>query len=160
MPHTITTKTVADMPIMSICAATSMHTIGADMSSLFTQVYEYVTAHGGTFAEPAFALAIYHDEQHNPERINVECGFPVTTLLPGTDAIKGRVLPGCLVATITHRGPYETLEKTYNQLFQWFPTSGFTPQFPMREYYLNDPAHVPSEELLTEILWPVQTTAP
>lgn len=160
MPHDITTRTVADMPIMSIRATTSIKNIGTDMSALFMEIYEYVAANGGVFAEPAFALALYHDEEFNPEYINVECGFPMKELIPGTARIKGRVLPGGLMATVTHQGPYEELERTYKRIFQWLPTSGFTPLSPMREYYLNDLGHVAPEELLTEILWPVQPVSP
>jgi effector-binding domain-containing protein len=61
-----------------------------------------------------------------------------------------------LCAGITYKGPYDGLEPAYKALGKWVTENGYTPLTPQRDIYLNDPATVPPEELLTEILWPVK----
>ncbi|WP_230469873.1 AraC family transcriptional regulator [Lujinxingia vulgaris] len=62
-------------------------------------------------------------------------------------------LPGGTFAVVVHRGPYETLFKTYLRLIgQWLPNSGYEASAePLLERYLNHPAHTPPEDLLTEV---------
>lgn len=64
-------------------------------------------------------------------------------------------LPGGLVATVTHTGLYGGLNATYNRIFDWFTAYGHTYAGPPREIYLNSPAEVADDELLTRIEFPV-----
>jgi AraC family transcriptional regulator len=60
-------------------------------------------------------------------------------------------------ATLTHKGPYETLGRTYRALFGgWLPQSGRELRdAPAFELYLNSPQTTRPEELLTVIHVPV-----
>ncbi|SHI53823.1 GyrI-like small molecule binding domain-containing protein [Halodesulfovibrio aestuarii] len=69
------------------------------------------------------------------------------------DGIDKRVIPEGRYASVTHRGPYETLYITYSVLFgEWLPQSGEELQdAPSLQIYLNNIDETPAEELLTEI---------
>jgi AraC family transcriptional regulator len=59
------------------------------------------------------------------------------------------------VAAVMHKRPYEKLEETYRALILWVEENGYETSGPPEELYLNDPAKVPTDELLTEIRFPV-----
>ena len=64
-------------------------------------------------------------------------------------------VPGGLVATTVHVGPYGEVGKAYTALQKWMTDNGRRPAGMVRETYLNDPGTVPAEELLTQIDWPI-----
>ena len=80
---------------------------------------------------------------------------PVVISKEGREIVTCYELPGGPMATAVHKGPYETSESTYNELFAWIEAHGRTITGPIREVYLNDPAEVGEEEILTEIYVPV-----
>jgi len=57
---------------------------------------------------------------------------------------------------VLHTGPYSGVGKAYERLFAYMNEHCLVPAGPSRELYLNDPAEVPEEELLTEVQFPVQ----
>ncbi|PIE76640.1 hypothetical protein CSA17_01140 [bacterium DOLJORAL78_65_58] len=69
-----------------------------------------------------------------------------------------QVLPGGCFAQTTHFGPYENLSITYSRLLgQWLPASGRRfKQEVIREVYLNDPQTAEPEDLVTDILLPLE----
>lgn len=64
-----------------------------------------------------------------------------------------KVIEGGLFAIFRHKGPYNTLNTTYNQIYeQWLPGSGYELRdVPPREVYLNDPEKSKPEDLKTDI---------
>ena len=65
-------------------------------------------------------------------------------------------LPGGRMLRATHKGPYETLETTYNVIFAWMAEHGREVIGPIREVYPNDPHEVAAKDILTEIYVPVK----
>jgi AraC family transcriptional regulator len=65
-------------------------------------------------------------------------------------------LPAMTVASLLHRGPYESIEPTYRALDGWIEEQGYLVAGPPREVYMSDPESVPPEEYLTEVQVPVQ----
>lgn len=64
-------------------------------------------------------------------------------------------VPGGTVAWLIHRGAYEELGIAYHALSAWAQEHGHEQGAPLREIYLNDPAEVTTEELETEVLFPI-----
>ena len=60
-----------------------------------------------------------------------------------------------LVAFATHRGPYETVAKTYDELMAWIEANGFAIAGPPEELYFSDPQITAPADYLTEIRIPV-----
>ena len=67
-------------------------------------------------------------------------------------------LPGGRYAVFVHKGPYEVLWKTWDQIYHdWFPESGFTLRDAMPyEVYVRNKQEFPPQELITEIYIPIQ----
>ena len=81
--------------------------------------------------------------------------MPVVPGAEGGDRVTLEEVPGGLVATTVHVGPYAEVCNAYTALQQWMTDNGRRPAGMVRETYLNDPATVPAEELLTQIDWPI-----
>lgn len=95
-------------------------------------------------------VMLYYDEEFNPDRVDVEAGWPVTDAKLAT-----ATLPLTRAVSCTHTGPYEGLEKAYRAVFAWINENGYRAVFPAREVSVNDPQVTPPEQLLTEIIIPV-----
>ena len=79
----------------------------------------------------------------------------VPTAGPDAQGLGTKPVPGKLVASTTHKGPYEDIEPTYFALTQWVADNGYEIVGPPEEIYFSDPATVPPEEYITEIRFPV-----
>jgi len=86
----------------------------------------------------------------------VEVVWPVTGTVTGSGDIEVYTLPGGKMVRTFHKGPYETCEYTYLALFSWIEKHHLQITGPIREIYPNDPREVKPEEILTEIMVPVQ----
>jgi AraC family transcriptional regulator len=69
-----------------------------------------------------------------------------------------KVLDGGNYAIFRHKGPYEGLSNTYDQIYlNWLPDSGYDLRdTPPLEFYLNDPGRTKPENLKTDIYVPVK----
>ena len=85
----------------------------------------------------------------------MEVGWPVSGTVNGSREIAVYELPGGKMVRTIHRGPYESCEPTYLQLFAWIEKKGFQTAGPIREIYPNDPREVKPEDIITEILVPI-----
>lgn len=75
---------------------------------------------------------------------------------PDTSRIGLKHVPATLAAHAMHKGPYETVAPTYEMLWRWIGENGYVPAGPPMERYYSDPAEVPPEEYLTEVVVPVR----
>lgn len=160
LAYDVGVREVSSTKVMSIRSITSMKTIGEDMGKIFGELYDYVSKNGGQFSGECFD--IYHDEEFNPERIDVECCFSVLETIPENDRVKGRTVEGGLMAYTLHKGPYDQLEGAYTAIMKWIEENGYVPLPKMRDLYLNGPdcEEVKGpEDYKTEILWPVKKKA-
>lgn len=64
-------------------------------------------------------------------------------------------VPAALAVSATHVGPYETIEPTYREVWDFMSAEGYAPAGPPIERYFSDPAEVPPEEYVTEVTIPV-----
>lgn len=105
--------------------------------------------------EPRMPIFCMNEEPDGEERFVAHAcaGFdPPAPRLPHADIDE---LPGGPMAWLTHRGSYEELGVAYHALHAWVQEHGHEPRGLVREVYLNDPADVPPEALLTELWLPV-----
>jgi effector-binding domain-containing protein len=132
-------------------APVTMATIGDGVGRAFGVLMEHGGRTGAQWAGPPFILY--------PEACDGE--FEITVCMPvvpgadGGDAVTLERVPGGLVATTVHVGPYSEVGKAYTALQKWMTDNGRRPAGMVREIYLNDPNTVAAEELLTEIDWPI-----
>ncbi len=109
----------------------------------------------GLFQKPGAAmLGIYHDDPATTakEQLRADAAIVVADGVRLPDGLAELRVPGGRYACVTHIGPYESLPETWEQFMEWLPTSGHQRiDAPALEYYRNDPATVPPQELRTEI---------
>jgi effector-binding domain-containing protein len=85
----------------------------------------------------------------------IEVAIPVHQTVAEEGDIKLYELPGGKMAKTIHRGPYENCKITYDKIFAWLEKNNEKITAPIREVYLNDPATVKPEEIITEIYVPI-----
>ena len=114
----------------------------------------------GVFAPGASYIGIGHDDPSTtpPERIRYDACVTVAPDFEAPGEAMVSEIPGGDYAVVVHKGPYEELMKTYMWLYGvWLPQSGREASLrPGYEVYLNDPAKVAPDELLTEINVPLE----
>ncbi len=124
-----------------------------ELPLLLRGLLEELLAKGGVCA--GAPVILYHDnfyeESFNPERVDVEAAWPVAD-----PDLANNILPAILVAGCTYVGPYDGLENAYEAVMAWLNENGYKAQFPTREVSLNDPSTTPPEQLVTQILIPVE----
>src|SRR5450631_67634 len=88
--------------------------------------------------------------------VEVAAGFPVSAAIEPAGAVVPLELPGGQAATIVHVGPYDSMEKTYEQIREWMAGQGFSPADHVWEVYLSDPSTESDPSAWrTQIFWPV-----
>ena len=133
----------------------------ADIAVLFPELFEYICGNGIEIAGmPMFLCheagkeeAIAADQAGTAD---LEVAVPVAGEPEGSGDIKRYTIPGGKMARTFHKGPYEACEPTYMELFGWIIEHNLKIVGPIRELYHNDPNEVKPEEILTEILAPVE----
>lgn len=134
--------------------------IAAAIAEVLPLVFRYAQGHEIAVVGPPFVRYIDPD----PDRMTYEPGMPIATRVDeavGKEAREAEglslgLLPGGLVATTVHIGPYEGLHEAYRAIEQWMTEEGMTPAGKPWESYLTDPSSVPDpSEWRTEVCWPV-----
>ena len=134
-----------------------------DLGQLFGEhlpnVAHGIADRGGEPAGPPYGR--YHE--FGPERVDVEIGIPVAVpigdLRPLEACEPGELgaseLPGGPVAVTVHRGSYDSLKQAYDGLEEWIRTQGRGHGAEPWESYVDDPEEVATDELRTEVCWPL-----
>lgn len=132
-----------------------------EIATMIGAVYQYIAEQGGVPIGPPIYVGHEMSEDEATEankagNADLEVAAPVMGDIAESGDINVYELPGGTMAKIVHRGPYEECKTTYGKLFMWIDQNNRQVTGPIREVYLNDPAQVPPEELLTEIYVPIQ----
>jgi len=106
---------------------------------------------------PEYCFNIYHDGEYKEKNIDVEICEAV--VVPGKDTkdLKFKTFPSVKAACILHKGPYESLGRSYGIIINWLKDNNYEPANFFRESYIdgcwnkNDPY-----DWLTEIQVPVK----
>jgi effector-binding domain-containing protein len=149
--HDIQVKEIPAQLALTVHARVSLATIPQSMGEAFGAIMAHAQAGGGQFAGPPFCL---YPEPPGDDFGIVVC-LPVAPGATAGEGVQLEEVPGGLVATTLHTGPYSAMEETYGAMEAWMAANGKRPAGPPREVYLNDAMTVPEGELLTEIDWPI-----
>jgi len=102
-------------------------------------------------------MTVYHDHEYRELDADLEVAVPVTGKVTLSDpSFEVRNLPSRRVASLVHKGSYETIGPAYAKLYDYVVRSGLELSGPMMDVYLNDPNTVEPDEILTEIQAPVK----
>ena len=114
------TKQIEAQQFAGIRTTATMDKIGEVMGPLFGEVFGHIQQNGQQPAGMPFAL--YHSMDGNS--VDLECGIPVASPVPGTDRVLAGELPAGTMATVTHMGPYDNLPQTWSALTEWMSVTG------------------------------------
>lgn len=105
-------------------------------------------------------IGVPHDNPHvtPPDKLRFDCCVMVTGRMAPAGEIGLREIGGEVYATTTHYGAFDRLVETYAWLGGSFmPSAGLTPRRAAAiEIYLTNPQTTPPEQLLTDILLPIE----
>jgi len=159
MSYQVVTRTLAAQPVLLARRRVGRTEIAGAIGEVVGLVFQ-------TAQERGIAL------QGHPFTRYPEFGPGLVTLEPGMrvadggsasgvssndpNGVRGDELPGGLVATTLHRGPYDRLGEAYAALETWIDANGFRPRAAPWESYVTDPAENPEPSTWeTEVFWPV-----
>ena len=137
---------------VSIRTSTPLAKLPEVVGSCYEEIMQYLGPKG---IQPVGApFSIYYNMDMS--NLDVEIGFPVATKVEGRGRVRPGRIPGGKCAVTVHVGPYETIGETYERLTAYVKEQGLETAAFCYEYYLNDPAQTPPEELETEIYFPIK----
>jgi effector-binding domain-containing protein len=160
----ITEPVIKDIPTVRALSLRERGSYQETIPRMIRELFTYVCPEDGQ--QPAARIAgpvtfVCHDEEYRETDADIEVAIPITGSfsLDGT-AVEVVNLPGGRFLSVLHTGPYPGVGKAYERLFAYLNEHRLVPVGPSRELYLNDPAEVPEEELLTEVQFPVEDLPP
>jgi len=84
--------------------------------------------------------------------LDIEMGFPVAEEIEGKGTVVKSQVPAGRYAVCMYKGPYSDIGSAYDAVMLWLEENSLQYSGTAYEFYLNDPASVPPEELLTKIM--------
>ncbi|MGI6421330.1 MAG: GyrI-like domain-containing protein [Syntrophomonadaceae bacterium] len=84
--------------------------------------------------------------------LDIEVGFPVAEALVEKGEIKPGIIPAGKQLSCLYQGPYNQIEPAYNAIMDYAAANNYALTGVCYEFYLNDPADTPENELLTKIV--------
>ena len=118
-------------------------------------IIQYAGANGLAPSGPPFVG--YHNM--DMQDLDIEIGFPFSTVLSGQGEVQAGTLPGGKAAECLHVGPYDKIAAAYEALQEWLEEKGHLPTGIAYEFYLNDPQTTRPEELRTQVVFPLKEHA-
>lgn len=137
--------------VLSIRTHTSIQELPQTLGKAYGAIEQYLGEIGEIPGGAPF-VAYYNMDMQN---LDIEAGFPVLKQLVGRGEIQSSVIPGGEKATCIYTGPYNEIASAYEELSAWITRQGYRASGVAYEFYLNDPAETPPQELQTQILFPL-----
>ncbi len=103
------------------------------IGSLFDELFAYLGGQGVS----GMAVGIDHNTEYMERDPDMEAAVYLEAPVPEGGRVKLRTLPGGLVASTIHKGPYEGMSQAYAALMTWLEPSGYKPVGQSRELYLH-----------------------
>ena len=98
-------------------------------------------------------LCLYYDGEYREDDADFEPCMPVRKQVEA-DGIDIREIPGGRCVSLVHKGPYDTLGRSYQRVIAYVREHGYQMQLPTREVYLKGPGMIfkgNPKKYLTEI---------
>lgn len=119
-----------------------------------------ILQHANAWADMRGSIGVYY---YNPEpvseaefRSHAGAVWAEGAVIP--EGLEEVQVPACRAAVLTHKGPYDGLAAAWDALAGgWVKDNGAVPTGQLAyEVYLNEPSQVAPEELLTELVLPIE----
>jgi AraC family transcriptional regulator len=157
MAYSILKKELEPQPVLIVRRRVKRSEIAATIGEVLPHIFIYAQQHGIALAGLPFTR--YVEMGHG--LITMEPGMRVVS--PGTAGqgeIVADILPGGLLATTVHAGPYDKLPDAYAAIEQWMESEGLVAAGAPWGSYLNAPSDFPdSKDWKTGVFWPMASKA-
>ena len=119
------------------------------------ELNDVIDACGGKRVVPCMML-YYNNEALGPW--DIEVVEPIAKAFVPTGRVRVYELPGCeQMASVIHKGPFETIGQTFAGMHAWFQQNGYRHGALMREiYHKGDWLTDNPEEYITELQFPIE----
>ncbi len=154
MTYSIAKKELSPQPVLVVRRRVKPSEIAATLADALGRVFQHGQRTGAAFAGQPLTRYL----EWGPGLITMEAGMPILALCAGEGDIQADTLPGGLVATTTHAGPYDKLTEAHAAIQVWIEEQGLKPAGAPWESYVTDPADYPDPaDWKTEIFWPIHS---
>jgi AraC family transcriptional regulator len=154
MEYSITTKQIAPQPVLIVRRRVKPSEIAKTLAESLGGVFQHAQRTGAALAGQPFTRYV----DWGPGLITMEAGMPVAALMSGEGEVAADTLPGGLVATTIHTGPYDKLTEAHAAIQVWIEAQGLVATGAPWETYVTDPADYPDpKDWKTEVFWPVRS---
>lgn len=151
MSFTIQLQEHPARPVLAIRLHTPVGDLPEHMGRVFGEIMRYLAE---LHEQPAgYPFAAYYNQ--DMANLDVEIGFPVRKAFPDKDYIHSGEIPAGPAAVCLYTGPYTDFDAPYAALAKWMDEHGYRGTGVSYEFYLNDPATTPPQELKTQIEFPL-----
>jgi DNA-binding transcriptional MerR regulator len=153
MSDSVTVKHSPAQLVASLRTPTTQAAIFTDIPDGFGRV---LTALGSVGVDAIGApFTVFYETPDADTEGDIGLCVPVGPGLLAVEGVELLQLGEVVVASIIHHGSYEEMGGSYASVSTWIHEHGHRIAGPTREIYLNSPADVRDDELLTEIQFPI-----
>ena len=149
MEHAFQILETPAAPVLCKKVRSPVGELPALLGQVFQELAQYLVAQGQPPSQAPY-VAYFNLDMEN---LDLEIGFPLTKKVEGQGDLLAGEIPAGTKATAIHRGPYDQLAPVYDSLNTYIADQGYIPTGVVYEYYLNSPAEVAMEDLLTQIVF-------
>jgi DNA-binding transcriptional MerR regulator len=109
------------------------------------------------YAEPAYPMAIFHDEGYRESDVDVEIQMSVSGECKDTENVKFKNAEPVQIASVIFKGGYEYMTEINECIANWVNDNGYDFNGAMFNIYHVSPAQGPNpENWVTEVCYPVK----
>lgn len=102
-------------------------------------------------------MTLYHDHDYSEDEGEYEVAFPIIGKITlNNPELEVKNLPKRKVASLIHKGSYDTIALAYKTLYDYIIKNGYEMIGPMMDIYISDPNTTKPEDILTEIQAPIR----
>lgn len=161
----ITIKKVEPILVASIRKTVAKTSFDESLGAMWPQVNRCIDEKGIKRTIPCMML--YHSGwwdlpdlkiPFDEQVLETEVAEPITKAFQGTDEVRVSQLPRVeKMASIVHKGPFSSIPKTFDMLFDWMKSNHYVSDGPIREiYHKGDWVTGNPDEYITEIQIPIR----
>ncbi len=155
IPYDIAIRTEPDYRLASMRTSTYADTLLTDSEALIVKLLQTLSAWNLSPCDP-FMCVNETPDSDGGIIVHACVGVDTTVEHFADESVQWLFVEGGPTAWLTHTGAYEELGVAYHAVAAWAQQHGHVQRGPLRELYRNDPADTPVDELVTEVLLPIQ----
>ncbi len=124
---------------------------------LIGEIYDYLHSLGAE-SQATLAAARWYDDEYKTSDIDSEAVVYLKQPIPASERVKVYELPAATVASVVHKGAYNTFSQAYEATFRWIEANGYRVVGPNSEIYLycTEPVRQDDDSYVTELQFPVE----